>query len=307
MNQIITEAYLESLRQEEEPVKLKSLSKTQNKIYFFNTSRGSTINRTNSVNFSFDNKHFQNVSFIKIQKTGIFDILATSQWLHNIKQIDSPKVNGRLREAALYDDSRGICLTVWEDSIDLIEEGKTYKFYNLALKNFFGLKLSTTTSTNITATSDADKVIPDLCESELKEHLDHENMINDELHPKLCCPELFGTTVSVGPSCVNMTCGKALQIVPGSRIVIRINRSMTMRVDKCPRIFNCQLTFADLTLSLPVDVAPKCFKEDAAELFKKDETGFRMTLSLLENMDFTYNPKNIVTSMTDHPKNTSGV
>ena len=41
--------------------------------FFFNTSRGSTIARTNS---SFDNEHFQNVSFIKTQKTGIFDILA---------------------------------------------------------------------------------------------------------------------------------------------------------------------------------------------------------------------------------------
>ena len=44
------------------------------KQIFFNTSRGSTIARTNS---SFDNEHFQNVSFIKTQKTGIFDILAT--------------------------------------------------------------------------------------------------------------------------------------------------------------------------------------------------------------------------------------
>ena len=42
--------------------------------FFFNVSRGNTIARTNS---SFDNEHFQNVSFIKTQKTGIFDILAT--------------------------------------------------------------------------------------------------------------------------------------------------------------------------------------------------------------------------------------
>ena len=33
-NQTITEAYLKSLRQEGEPVKLKSLSKTQNGIFF---------------------------------------------------------------------------------------------------------------------------------------------------------------------------------------------------------------------------------------------------------------------------------
>ena len=47
-----------------------------------------------------------------------------------------------------------------------------------------------------------------------------------------------------------------------------------MRVDKCPCILNCQLVFADLTSSLPVDVASKYFKDDVVELFKKDETGF---------------------------------
>ena len=79
-----------------------------------------------------------------------------------------------------------------------------------------------------------------------------------------------------------------------------------MSVDKCPCIFNCQLAFADLTLSLPVDVASKYFKGDV-ELFKKEETGFRTTLCLLENLDFTYNSKNIIASMTDHPQNTSDV
>ena len=83
------------------------------------------------------------------------------------------------------------------------------------------------------------------------------------------------------PYCVNVSCTKALQIVAGSRIVTCIGCSMKMRVDKCPCIFNCQLAFADLTLSLPVDVASKYFKEDVVELSKKDETGFRMTLCLL--------------------------
>ena len=76
---------------------------------------------------------------------------------------------------------------------------------------------------------------------------------------------------------------------------------MTMRVLTCPCIFNCQLAFADFTSLLPVDVASKYFKENVVELFKKDATGFRMTLCLLENVDFAYNSKNI-TSMIDHPQ-----
>ena len=69
------------------------------------------------------------------------------------------------------------------------------EFHNMVLNNFFGLTLSTKTSTIITATSDVDNVIPTLCRPDLKKHLDHEKMISDKLHPKLCCSELFGTTV----------------------------------------------------------------------------------------------------------------
>ena len=69
------------------------------------------------------------------------------------------------------------------------------EFHNMALNNFFGLTLSTNTSTIITATSDADNVIPTLCRPDLKKHLDHEKMISDKLHQKLCCSELSGTTV----------------------------------------------------------------------------------------------------------------
>ena len=94
-----------------------------------------------------------------------------------------------------------------------------------------------------------------------------------------------------------MSCTKVLQVVPDSRIVTWISCNMAMRVDKCLCIFNCQLAFADLTLLLPVDVASKYLKEDGVELFKKDETGFQMTL--LEIVDFTYNCKNTITSMTD--------
>ena len=132
---------------------------------------------------------------------------------------------------------------------------------------------------------------------------------NDERQviPKIVLSRVIWNHRKCGPSSINMSCGKALQIFLGSRLVTCISCNMTMRVDKCPRIFNCQLASADLALSFPVDVASKYFKEDVVELFKKDETGFRMALCLLENADFTYNSKNIITSMTDRPQNVSDV
>ena len=65
-NQTITEAYLKSLRQEGEPVKLKSLSKTQNGIFFFNTSSGSTIERTNLLVSIMSSRRFQDVFSVTV-------------------------------------------------------------------------------------------------------------------------------------------------------------------------------------------------------------------------------------------------
>ena len=135
-------------------------------------------------------------------------------------------------------------------------------------------------------------------------------MIKVTLHPKLCCVELFGTTLSVGSSFTNISCGKALHIALGSWIAICISCSMTMRVDKSLSIFDYQLTFADLTLSLLIETISKYFKEDVVDLFKKDNTGFPMALFVRErefhkytfkNIYISiYNSKNTITSMTNH-------
>ena len=65
-NQTIMETYLKSLRQEGEPIKLKSLSKTQNGIFFFNTSRGSTIERTNLLVSIMSSRRFQDVFSVTV-------------------------------------------------------------------------------------------------------------------------------------------------------------------------------------------------------------------------------------------------
>lgn len=83
-----------------------------------------------------------------------------------------------------------------------------------------------------------------------------------------------------------------------------------MRVDKSLSIFDYQLTFADLTLSLPIETISKYFKEDVVDLFKKDNNGFPMALFVRERefYEYTfkniyisiYNSKNTITSMTNH-------
>ena len=51
----------ESRNQEREAVKFKNLAKTQNGKFFYNTSRGSLIQKSTSVPFKCDDKHLQTV------------------------------------------------------------------------------------------------------------------------------------------------------------------------------------------------------------------------------------------------------
>ena len=60
-NQTITENYFRKLNQKREPVTFKKLSKTPKGDYFFNTPKGSVIQTSASVDFNYNQKHFQSV------------------------------------------------------------------------------------------------------------------------------------------------------------------------------------------------------------------------------------------------------
>ena len=94
-NQTIKEAYLKSLRQEEEPVKFKSFSKTQNGMFFFNTSRGSTIERTNLLVSIMSSRHFQNVCSVTVFRLPrrLQDVLKDAKLLHWRRVEDVFKTN----------------------------------------------------------------------------------------------------------------------------------------------------------------------------------------------------------------------
>ena len=49
-----------------------------------------------------------------------------------------------------------------------------------------------------------------------------------------------------------------------------ISRNTTVRMDKCPCMFNCGLTFRNTSLSLPAEAASEYLQEDAMELYQRD-------------------------------------
>ena len=177
-----------------------------------------------------------------------------------------------------------------------IGEGRRYEFPNLNLKNFFGKKLSTKPATSAIV-SDVMEEMPILSDDVIKKHIDHEEQINIKSNPKICCPELVGTNLTIDAACTNDKCGKSVATVPGERIVICMNCNNTMRVKECECIFSCVL-FENILLSLPADVASQYFQEDVMRLYQHEEDNFKNILYFLENVDYTYNSKNdIITKM----------
>ena len=180
-----------------------------------------------------------------------------------------------------------------------IEEGRKYEFPNLNLKNFFGKKLSTKPATSAIV-SDVIEEMPSLSDDVIKKHIDHEELINIKSNPKICCPELVGTNLTIDAACINDKCGKSVATVPGERTVICMNCNNTMRVKEFECIISCVLLFENILLSLPADVASQYFQEDVMKLYQHDEDNFKNMLCFLENVDYTYNSKNdIITKMSN--------
>ena len=126
------------------------------KYYFFNTSKG-------SVDFNYNEKHFQKVDFIRAQiLLGIFDIMGWIKFLPGKKTIQSPGKTNSLCEAILFDHSSDISSTPTASAIvsDEIEE------------------------------------MPILSGYVVKKYIDNEEEINVKLYPRIC-PELVGTTLTV--------------------------------------------------------------------------------------------------------------
>ena len=121
--QTVTENYSRRLNQEKEVI-FKRLSKTIKGDYFLNTSKRSVIQKSASVDFNYNKKHFQKVDFIRAQNLGIFDIMGWIKFLPGKKTIQSPGKTNSLREAILFDHTSDIGITIWGELTHSIEEGR---------------------------------------------------------------------------------------------------------------------------------------------------------------------------------------
>ena len=70
-----------------------------------------------------------------------------------------------------------------------------------------------------------------------------------------------------------------------------------MRVDKYSCVFHCVMSFEDKMLTLPIEVISVFLKENVINTYQTDINTLMEKLLFLENVDYIYNSKNIITAM----------
>ena len=128
-----------------------------------------------------------------------------------------------------------------------------YLFQNMFLKDFYGLKLTTTKATIVSSEVPVSFTLP---QDAVTTYMELNKQLKNHLHPKICCPEVVSVTLDVFPGCKNIACGRPVVAIPDQPSTSCQQGNTTMRVSKCPCIFHYTLTFEDMekTLNLPLEV-----------------------------------------------------
>ena len=300
-NNNITASYLSNLKEAGAPMAFTLLSSSSNGIHFFNSYRGSRIQPSTEVNFSCDNNEKVSIDVIKQHTTGSFDVSGCMKWLSDIKAVTTQEEKTKhLREAVLYDETGDMPLTLWEEHFEKIKEFKWYHFTRLNLKNFYGLKLSSSKSTSITE-EDGDTPIPQLDKEEVDKYVERSNItFKNQQHITLCCPEISNLSVELYFGCSNNQCKRQVSFLPGKKIINCIHCSRTMRADKCEQMFKCNLSLGEIELDLPSEIISSFLDVNVIDMCLNDMDNFKETILFLENIDYIYNIKNIIVEMKKH-------
>ena len=278
-NNNITASYLSNLKEAGAPMAFTLLSSSSNGIHFFNSYRGSRIQPSTEVNFSCDNNEKVSIDVIKQHTTGSFDVSGCMKWLSDIKAVTTQEEKTKhLREAVLYDETGDMPLTLWEEHFEKIKEFKWYHFTRLNLKNFYGLKLSSSKSTSITE-EDGDTPIPQLDKEEVDKYVERSNItFKNQQHITLCCPEISNLSVELYFGCSNNQCKRQVTILPGKKFINCIHCSRTMRADKCEQMFKCNLSFGEIELDLPSEIISSFLDVNVIDMCLNDMDNFKETI-----------------------------
>lgn len=91
-----------------------------------------------------------------------------------------------------------------------------------------------------------------------------------------------------------------MTLVPGGKIVKCSVCGRGMKPSKWLRTFDCKIEFPDISLKLPVGVLEDFLVEDNLTTYGDNTNDLLEKLLYLENVDFTYDNKNVITAIEYH-------
>ena len=237
---------------------------------------------------------------IKSKNTGSFDVRGAIKWLFPAEEVDSHGEQKSLREAILYDENDHVAITIWENLLEEISEETMYLFQNIFLKDFYGLKLTTTRATIVSSEGPVSFTLP---QNAITTYMELNKQLKNRLHPKIFCPEVVSVILDVSPGGTNIACGRPVVVIPDQPSTSCQQCDTTMKVSKCSCIFHCTLTFEDIKkpLNLQLEVLQSYLQQGVIKLCSKENIkSFKDSFLFIEKVDCFYNTKNVITHMKKH-------
>ena len=270
------------------PVKLSGISSTNAGVKFFNSNVGSKLHDASTLRFCCKQPEPLLINELQnIQHQGNFSVAGQMKWHLDERNVlvGKQKIERRVRDAILADNSGNIIISIWAELIDQVQEYVSYDITNVITVNFNWLKLSTTASTTLKQTDKAFTIAWD-------------DIHPTEVEHTVCCPELLSVKVNPYLVCVNNECKKKVVPYPGDSSVACKVCKRKMLIKKCDESFSCEVMLQkaeekQLTLTIFPDVIEDFFGLTDVQLVED-------ALLTLENADFTYSVKKVVTKITVH-------
>lgn len=302
-----TPEFFRSKRQNAVPITLKKIATTSNNVKFYNSFRGSLVSEAvNAIDFKVDDKTYITIKDVKLKESGQYTVTGCLRWINDIQTKNTRSSITMLRECVLQDETSNICLTVWGSYITKFQENCWYEITDLAVKNYCGIKLSTTPATIIEKKEKEAQL--DWSEIDIKGYLDHEKKNVSSSTRVLKNAIIRTVSLNIFNTCTNDECARKVEFTAGGMFADCVICGAKMLKEDCVKKCEGKVNVKGfdenelekkITLGINIDVLINLFgegniSEDDEKLQKIGEH-----LLLLRDIDISYNISTMEVTLVD--------
>ena len=199
-------------------VTVSNLSKSdKDTIYFYNHLYKSQVVGITKLDFKITDVDSTSIKEIQDQPDNdlFYNVTGCFRWRGESEQtpqnaLRSP--NKKFRNGVIHDGKSFLPITVWEQHISILQDDVCYVFENLKTRTYYQLKLTTTTSTNITKSNAILSSSINWTTCEMTDFKKEESTAFQSQFPTWCCPDVKLVSMEIFPACSNEDCKKKMEI-----------------------------------------------------------------------------------------------